>query len=1315
MGYSVGLDIGTGSVGWVVTNEDGKLARAKGKNLIGVRLFKTAEPAADRRTNRTTRRRLSRRKWRLRLLDELFANELGKIDSNFLTRLKYSYVHPKDDANRANYYGGYLFPTQEETKKFHAKYPTIYHLRLALMTESRQFDLREIYLAMHQIVKYRGHFLNSQSKMTIGNTYNPQDLQTAMENYAEAKGLSIELKQPEEMVAILTGEAGFGLSKKAKAEKLLNNFFFDTKEEKATVQAILAGIVGNTIDFTKVFNRQLTGDTLKAWKLKLDSETFDVDSEPILSDLDDDETELFFAIRQAFDGFTLMNLLGDQTSISAAMVERYTQHHDDLLTVKQVAKKQGLSHKEFSNIYSAFLKDDTDKGMKKLLEESNLSTEDVNGIQLRMDSHDFLPQQRTKANSVIPHQLHLAELEAIIENQGQYYPFLLETFEKEGTAANKIAELLKFRIPYYVGPMVTKKDVENAGGDATNHWVTRNEGYEKSAVTAWNFDQVFNRDQAALDFIQRLTGTDTYLIGEPTLPQNSLKYQMFTVLNELNNVKVNGRRIDNQTKHDLIQDLFKSKKTVSLKAFQDYYQSQGKSDIQVVGLADKTKFNSNLSTYIDLSKTFSAEEMENPQNQDLLEQIVEIQTVFEDSKIAERELSKLELTPEQVTKLAKTHYTGWGNLSNKLLTTPIVDVSGKKVSILDQLAKTSKNFMSIISNEQYGVQDWIKEQNTTETTGTLEDKLADLTTSPANKRGIKQAFNVLFDIQKAMKSEPDRVYLEFARETQTSVRTMSRYNYLKGLYQSKSLDAEAKNLKKELAETDQKKFDNDRLYLYFQQQGKDMYTGQPINIDKLSSDYDIDHIIPQAFTKDDSIDNRVLVSRPENARKSDSGTYTTEVQAAASGLWKTLVQSGFISRKKYDRLTHAGDYSEGQKTGFIARQLVETRQIIKNVAALIESEFDQTQAVAIRAEITGDMRRLVAIKKHREINSFHHAFDALLITAAGQYMQKRYPDRDSNNVYNEFDRYTNDYLKKLRESSSKDEVRKLKPFGFIVGTMAKGNEDWTTEQTEYLRHIMNFKNILTTYKTGPDRGPLSKETIYAVDPKAKLIGTNKHRQDVSLYGGYTYPYSAYMTLVRANGKNQLVKVSRSAASLMKSGQLKLEDYVQQQPEVKKFEKILLEHLPLGQLVDNDGKLMYLTSYEFYHNAKQLWLSTENADLISSLSIDSDDQKLIKAFDILTADSVIERFPFYEIDLKKLIELRDKFVLIDNKLDVLRVVLKALQLDSAQQKPLKLIDKAATDWKNYRQAGGIKLSDNAEIIYQSTTGIFEKRIKISDLL
>ncbi len=53
-----------------------------------------------------------------------------------------------------------------------AHYPVtnIYKLREAMINEDSQFDLREVYLAVHHIMKYRGHFLNNASvdKFKVG-------------------------------------------------------------------------------------------------------------------------------------------------------------------------------------------------------------------------------------------------------------------------------------------------------------------------------------------------------------------------------------------------------------------------------------------------------------------------------------------------------------------------------------------------------------------------------------------------------------------------------------------------------------------------------------------------------------------------------------------------------------------------------------------------------------------------------------------------------------------------------------------------------------------------------------------------------------------------------------------------------------------------------------------------------------------------------------------------------------------------------------------------------------------------------------------
>ena len=76
-----GLDIGTNSVGWCVTDENNKVIKKQGKSLWGVRMFEEAKDAKERRGFRSSRRRLKRRKERLSLLQSLFSIPMNEVDA----------------------------------------------------------------------------------------------------------------------------------------------------------------------------------------------------------------------------------------------------------------------------------------------------------------------------------------------------------------------------------------------------------------------------------------------------------------------------------------------------------------------------------------------------------------------------------------------------------------------------------------------------------------------------------------------------------------------------------------------------------------------------------------------------------------------------------------------------------------------------------------------------------------------------------------------------------------------------------------------------------------------------------------------------------------------------------------------------------------------------------------------------------------------------------------------------------------------------------------------------------------------------------
>ena len=100
--YSIGLDIGTTSVGWaIIDNGTFKLVKKgnKRQSMWGVRLFDEAISAEGRRNSRSSRRRYERRRQRVKLLQEIFKNEIVKVDEEFFKKLHDSFYSIEDKTN----------------------------------------------------------------------------------------------------------------------------------------------------------------------------------------------------------------------------------------------------------------------------------------------------------------------------------------------------------------------------------------------------------------------------------------------------------------------------------------------------------------------------------------------------------------------------------------------------------------------------------------------------------------------------------------------------------------------------------------------------------------------------------------------------------------------------------------------------------------------------------------------------------------------------------------------------------------------------------------------------------------------------------------------------------------------------------------------------------------------------------------------------------------------------------------------------------------------------------------------------------------
>ena len=158
--YYLGLDCGTDSVGYAVTDAEYNLLKFKGEPMIGVTTFDAAATAEGRRTVRTSRRRLERKQHRVQLLQELFAAPIANIDPQFFTRIRESALWREDKSTFGS--EGVFFNDAGFTEKdYYKKYPTIHHLICELMESTKPHDVRLIYIACAWLVAHRGHFFSS--------------------------------------------------------------------------------------------------------------------------------------------------------------------------------------------------------------------------------------------------------------------------------------------------------------------------------------------------------------------------------------------------------------------------------------------------------------------------------------------------------------------------------------------------------------------------------------------------------------------------------------------------------------------------------------------------------------------------------------------------------------------------------------------------------------------------------------------------------------------------------------------------------------------------------------------------------------------------------------------------------------------------------------------------------------------------------------------------------------------------------------------------------------------------------------------------
>lgn len=1300
--YNIGLDIGTNSVGWAVTDLDNNVLKHGNKNMWGARLFDEGSTAMQTRSFRGTRRRIERRRERINILQSLLLDDIEKEYPNFFPMLKEaSKIESEKTQERMNGKKYNLFSELSfSDQNYYAKYPTIYHLRKELTISQEKHDIRLVYLAIHHIIKYRGNFLY-EGDLKSANDEIIESIEFLI-NYIQ-ENLEIEFTSTlENLKNILKDKE---TTKSEKKDKLMKLFDY-SKDEKSIINGIICAVLGYKFDVNKIFDANIENSNI--------SFSTDIANEDEIKEALQENADLYDVLQKIYNWFILQDILQGNNSISEAFIHKYEKYKKDLKILKYIYRtylkseynnmfrnKENSSYAIFENNISKCQIEDLYKRIKQDL--ANVpDCEEKQKILQDIENETFLIKINTTANAAIPYQLHYQELEKILENQEKFYPTIKENKQN-------ILSLMKFRIPYYVGPLAKNDNSRFA-------WVVRK---TNEKIRPWNFENNVDVDATAEKFIRRMTNKCTYLLNEDVIPKQSILYSEFCVRNELANIRVNNYKLSPKTKDLIIEKLFKVKKNVKvndLKQLLIDYQIFEEIN-SVTGFAEVDKFMSNMASYIDMKELFGAV---NENNIEMVEKIIEWITIFEDKKILKRKITnQYHLDEKVINKLTKKNYSGWSRLSKELLTELKAYDDGR--NIMEKLKFTKDNFMQIINNDQYGFNKQIEDRMQNTNTQITYEMVDEIPTSPANKRAIWQSIKIVKEITKIMKAEPKNIYVEFAREEQKKkVRKDNRAKALLKIYDNFLEEIEMlkdynPKVYQELKKRQNEKDFNERLYLYFTQNGRCMYSSRPLNIDTLYL-YEIDHILPQSYVKDDSLSNKALVYKEENQRKSGNLLLDEKIINKQESWWKQLHKNGLIDDKKLKNLTRRKMFeTNDDKVKFVSRQLIETRQSTKYVTNLLVNQYKNSNVFAIRSELTHNFRTFFEIYKNRNVNDYHHAQDAYIISVIGNVIDTKLHYKDEY----KYTEYVKNYIKKNEEDkSSKKKV-------WIIMEMVSNNID-----KEKVKKTLNYKDCFVTRKLEEQTGAFYNQTLYGPNDKnVKPVIPLKNGMNVGKYGGYSGENKAYFTIFSYIDKKNKQQIEMLGIPVKTSYDIKnrkttLEEYIENQLDsnatnIKIIKSKILKYQEY--MYENNEPMVLLSDREIRTN-KQLVVLEEINRLIYLMNNDkmTEDEKIEVEINIERIYSYLiekldKEYKIFTSIYKKATddETKEKFskMQYNDKVSTINGLIDLMHRGQGNLSKVGLGDRAG---RTRKSAFKTKDLENMTFVDKSVTGIYERRYKVNGM-
>ncbi|AXV41197.1 type II CRISPR RNA-guided endonuclease Cas9 [Staphylococcus warneri] len=542
-----------------------------------------------------------------------------------------------------------------------------------------------------------------------------------------------------------------------------------------------------------------------------------------------------------------------------------------------------------------------------------------------------------------------------------------------------------------------QKDYHNLDIDFINQYKeiveTRREYFEgpgQGSPFGWNGD--------LKKWYEMLMGYCTYFPQELRSVKYAYSADLFNALNDLNNLIIqrnDSEKLEYHEKYHIIENVFKQKKKPTLKQIAKEIGVNPEDikgyRITKSGTPQFTEFK----LYHDLkSIVFDKSILE---NEAILDQIVEILTIYQDEESIKEELNKLPeiLNEQDKAEIAKlTGYNGTHRLSLKCIHL-----------INEELWQTSRNQMEIFNylNIKPNKVD-LSEQNKIP-----KDLVDEFILSPVVKRTFIQSINVINKVIEKY-GIPEDIIIELARENNSD----DRKKFINNL--QKKNEATRKRINEIIGQTGNQNAKRivEKIRLHDQQEGKCLYSLESIPLMDLLNNpqnYEVDHIIPRSVAFDNSIHNKVLVKQIENSKKGNRTPYQYLNSSDAKLSYNQFKQhilnlsksKDRISKKKKDYLLEERDINkfEVQKE-FINRNLVDTRYATRELTSYLKAYFSannmDVKVKTINGSFTNHLRKVWRFDKYRNHGYKHHAEDALIIANADFLFKENKKLQNANKI-----------------------------------------------------------------------------------------------------------------------------------------------------------------------------------------------------------------------------------------------------------------------------------------------------------------------------